>query len=163
MRRGDTSRSRDRDDDTMLVTVSDKSVHEKSLSTPCSSGKKYIVPHREYVECFVLDHDEECSQKEGKNNKKILYLLWNKSFAKNFFLIIISSLLFLSMLSSAKISSPLGDLIAVADEHSLHLLEFADHSELSKRLAMIEKRLSFVIPTVGGICSENEQMSHAST
>jgi hypothetical protein len=60
----------DRDTDTMLMTVADKSVHEKCLSTPCCSGKKDILPHREYVEGFVLDHDEECSQKEGKDNKK---------------------------------------------------------------------------------------------
>lgn len=44
-------------------------------------------------------------------------------------------------LSTAIIPSPLGDLFAIADEHTLHLLEFADHGELSKRLAMLEKRL----------------------
>lgn len=44
-------------------------------------------------------------------------------------------------LSSLIIPSPLGDLIAIADDHALHLLEFADHRELSKRLAMLENRL----------------------
>lgn len=72
MRRSYPCRSGDRDTDTMLMTVTYKSVHEKCLSTSCRSGEKYILPHREYVEGFVLDHDEECSQKEGKNNKKIL-------------------------------------------------------------------------------------------
>ena len=51
------------------------------------------------------------------------------------------------MISQSLISSPVGDLIAIADDHALHLLEFADHSELSKRLAMLENRLGKKIQT----------------
>ena len=50
-------------------------------------------------------------------------------------------------LSTSIIPSPLGDLIAVTDEHTLHLLEFADHGELSKRLAILENRLGKKIQT----------------
>ena len=45
------------------------------------------------------------------------------------------------MLSSTTLTSPLGDLIALADEKYLYLFEFSDHRELDQRIATLEKTL----------------------
>ena len=45
------------------------------------------------------------------------------------------------MLFSTTLTSPLGDIIALADEKYLYLLEFSDHRELDQRIATLEKTL----------------------
>ncbi len=54
----------------MLVTMSNKSVHEKCLSTPRSSCQKYIVSHREYVKSLILNHVTSVWKKKWKTIKK---------------------------------------------------------------------------------------------
>lgn len=42
--------------DGMFPSMSDKPVNQKSFSRSGRSRQKYIVPHRQYVESFILSH-----------------------------------------------------------------------------------------------------------
>lgn len=72
-----TRRSGDRDTDRVLMTVSDKSIHEKCFSASSRSREKYILPHRQYVESFVLGHGGQYlkKMKKHKKEKSITFLL----------------------------------------------------------------------------------------
>lgn len=71
MRRCDTSRSGYRNHNRMFSCMSDKPIDEKCFSRSGSSSQKNIVPHREYVESFVLCH--RGSIERVKKNTKISY------------------------------------------------------------------------------------------
>ncbi len=70
MCRGNSSRSRDCHTYSVFVTISNKAIDEKCLSTSCSTSEKYIVPHRKYVKSLILNHADECMKKGMKDNKK---------------------------------------------------------------------------------------------
>ncbi len=78
--RSDTRRSSDRYTDAVLMTVTDKSVHEIGLSAPCGTGQEYILPHGQYVECLILIHADECMKNGEKDKGKNNQILFNYIF-----------------------------------------------------------------------------------
>ena len=78
----DSRRSRYSNPDAMFMTVLDKTIDEKCLSTSRSTCQEYILSHREYVECFILIHADECMKKERKNKEKNPLLTIENSLSK---------------------------------------------------------------------------------
>jgi AraC family transcriptional regulator of adaptative response/methylated-DNA-[protein]-cysteine methyltransferase len=48
---------------------------------------------------------------------------------------------------TSSINTPLGSMIAIADEHALYLLEFADHTKLERKIERLRKRTNATIIT----------------